>query len=79
MPDRDFYQILGVARDAELATIKSAYRKAAVKFHPDRNPGDKAAEDQFKQAAQAYAVLSDPEKRQIRCCTGTLARNDRQE
>ena len=65
MPDRDYYRILGVERDADLATIKTAYRKAAVKFHPDRNPGDKVAEDNFKRAAQAYSVLSSPEKRPL--------------
>jgi len=65
LPDRDYYQILGLERDADLATIKTAYRKAAIQFHPDRNPGDQAAEDRFKQAAQAYAVLSDPEKRRL--------------
>ena len=60
---RDYYEVLGVARDAELQEIKSAYRKLAVRFHPDRNPGDAAAEEAFKEAAEAYAVLSDAEKR----------------
>jgi molecular chaperone DnaJ len=59
----DYYQILGVERDATAQEIKSAYRKMAVKFHPDRNPGDQEAEEKFKQAAEAYAVLSDPQKR----------------
>ena len=60
---RDYYEVLGVARDAPLAEIKSAYRKLAVRFHPDRNPGDAAAEESFKEAAEAYAVLSDSERR----------------
>ena len=60
---RDYYEVLGVSRDADAAAIKSAYRKLAVKYHPDRNPGDTAAEEKFKEAAEAYAVLSDSEKR----------------
>jgi molecular chaperone DnaJ len=60
----DYYEILDVARTASEQEIKSAYRKMALKYHPDRNPGNKEAEDRFKQAAEAYAVLSDPEKRQ---------------
>jgi molecular chaperone DnaJ len=60
---RDYYEILGCARDASDATIKSAYRKLALKYHPDRNPGDAAAEEEFKAAAEAYAIISDPEKR----------------
>lgn len=60
---RDFYEILGVAKDAEQDTIKKAYRKLAMQFHPDRNPGDKASEDKFKEAANAYEILSDPQKR----------------
>ena len=63
MSPRDYYEVLGVARNAGEADIKSAYRKLALKYHPDRNPGDHAAEEQFKEAAQAYAVLGDPEKR----------------
>jgi len=59
----DYYELLGVERDATIEQIKSAYRKAALKHHPDRNQGDKEAEDRFKQAARAYAVLADPEKR----------------
>ncbi|KAB2966547.1 MAG: molecular chaperone DnaJ [Thermoanaerobaculia bacterium] len=60
---RDYYEILGVARDASADQIKSAYRKHALKYHPDRNPGDHAAEERFKEAAEAYAVLSDDARR----------------
>ena len=60
---RDYYEILGVSRDATESELKSAYRKLAHKFHPDKNPGDKNAEEQFKMASEAYAVLSDAEKR----------------
>jgi len=63
--DRDYYDILGVARDADVATIKKAYRQAALKFHPDKNQGDRKAEERFKDAAEAYSVLSDPEKRAL--------------
>ncbi|MGV8040958.1 MAG: molecular chaperone DnaJ [Thermoanaerobaculaceae bacterium] len=62
-PKRDYYDVLGVARNASAAEIKAAYRKAAVKYHPDRNPGDTQAEESFKEAAEAYAVLSDADKR----------------
>jgi molecular chaperone DnaJ len=62
---RDYYEVLGVARDASEKDIKSAYRTLALKFHPDRNPGDKAAEDSFKEAAEAYAVLADTDKRHM--------------
>jgi molecular chaperone DnaJ len=60
---RDYYEVLGVARDAADQQIKSAYRKLALKHHPDRNPGDTHAEELFKEAAEAYAVLADPQKR----------------
>jgi len=60
---RDYYVVLGVARDAQVAEIKKSYRELAVKYHPDRNAGDAEAEERFKEASQAYAVLSDPEKR----------------
>ncbi len=60
---RDPYQILGVSKSATLAEIKKAYRTLALKFHPDRNPGDKKAEEKFKELAGAYEILSDPEKR----------------
>jgi len=60
---RDYYEVLGVSRTAVETEIKSAYRKLALKNHPDRNPGDAAAEERFKEAAEAYSVLGDPEKR----------------
>ena len=63
MSKRDYYEILGIGRDATDAQIKSAYRKQALKHHPDRNPGDAAAEEQFKACAEAYAIISDPDKR----------------
>jgi len=64
LAERDFYEILGVSRDASSDDLKKAYRRLALKYHPDKNPGDKAAEESFKEAAEAYAVLSDPEKRE---------------
>jgi curved DNA-binding protein len=63
MDYKDYYKILGVARSADAAEIKKAYRKLAMKFHPDRNPGNKQSEDTFKEINEAYEVLSDPEKR----------------
>ena len=60
---RDYYEVLGVAKNANADEIKKAYRKAAIKYHPDKNPGDKEAEEKFKEAAEAYDVLSNPEKR----------------
>ncbi len=60
---RDYYEVLGVGREASDQEIKSAYRKLALKYHPDKNPHDKSAEENFKEAAEAYSVLSDPEKR----------------
>ncbi|MFP5520332.1 MAG: molecular chaperone DnaJ [Bdellovibrionia bacterium] len=63
MSQRDYYEILGVSKDADGDTIKKAYRKLAMQFHPDRNPGDKEAEEKFKEAAAAYEVLSDSQKR----------------
>lgn len=59
----DFYQVLGVARDADEAALKKAYRKLAIKYHPDKNPDDPTAEENFKKVAEAYDTLSDPQKR----------------
>ena len=63
MSKRDYYEVLGVARNADEQQIKSAYRKLALQYHPDRNPGDRTAEERFKEAAEAYAVLADRDKR----------------
>ncbi|MGQ9617669.1 MAG: molecular chaperone DnaJ, partial [Candidatus Aminicenantia bacterium] len=65
MKKKDYYQILGVPRDASQEEIKKAYRNLALKYHPDRNPGNKEAEEKFKEAAEAYSILGDPEKRRI--------------
>src|SRR5947209_966114 len=62
---RDYYEILGLQRGCEVAEIKRSYRRLAMEHHPDRNPGDKAAEERFKELAEAYQVLSDPEKREL--------------
>lgn len=64
MTKRDYYEVLGVQRNASADEIKKAYRKKAIQYHPDKNPGDKSAEENFKEAAEAYDVLSDPQKRQ---------------
>src|SRR6266540_6366024 len=65
MTKRDYYEVLGVERNASEEEIKKAYRKLALKHHPDRNPGDKAAEEKFKEAAEAYSVLCDKDKRGV--------------
>jgi molecular chaperone DnaJ len=62
---RDYYEILGLERGCEVGEVKKAYRRLAMEYHPDRNPGDKQAEERFKELAEAYQVLSDPEKRQL--------------
>lgn len=64
MAKRDYYDILGISKGASADEIKKAYRKQAIKFHPDKNPGDKESEEKFKEAAEAYEILSNPEKKQ---------------
>ena len=64
MAKRDFYDVLGVGKNASADELKSAYRKLAVKYHPDKNPGDKTAEDKFKEASEAYGILSDKSKKE---------------
>lgn len=65
MSQRDYYEVLGVSKNADESELKKAYRQQALKYHPDKNPGDKQAEDKFKEASEAYDVLKDSEKRQI--------------
>jgi len=64
MAKRDYYDVLGVNKSASPDELKSAYRKLAVKYHPDKNPGDAKAEEKFKEASEAYGILSDKEKKQ---------------
>ena len=64
MAKKDYYEILGVSKNADTKEIKKAYRKQAIKYHPDKNPNDKVAEEKFKEAAEAYDVLSNSDKRQ---------------
>ena len=73
---KDYYQILGVSRDASDEEIKKAYRRLALKYHPDRNPDDPSAEERFKEIAEAYAVLSDPQKRAEYDRFGTVGGGD---
>ena len=63
MAKRDYYEVLGVDKNASANDIKKAYRKLAIQYHPDKNPSDKEAEEKFKEAAEAYGVLSDPDKK----------------
>ena len=72
--DKDFYAVLGVAKDADTAEIKKAYRKLAKQYHPDRNAGDDAAEQKFKDVGEAHAVLSDPEQRREYDAVRSMAR-----
>ena len=62
---RDYYEVLGLSRSASSDEVKKAYRKLAIQFHPDKNPGDKKAEERFKELSEAYEVLSDSQKRQM--------------
>ena len=76
MSKRDYYEVLGVAKNASDDEIKKAYRGLAMKYHPDRNPGDEEATEKFKEATEAFAILEDPDKRNLRSLwprrTGTL-------
>ena len=71
MDKRDYYEVLEVARTSTDQELKSAYRKLAMRYHPDKNPGDASAEEKFKEAAEAYTVLSDAEQRLSECEKGS--------
>ena len=73
MSKRDYYEILEVTRTSTETEIKSSYRRLAMKFHPDRNPDDQLAEEKFKECAEAYAILADPEKRACTIASATRA------
>src|SRR5258708_39920273 len=73
--NKDYYGTLGVARDAAVDEIRKSYRKLARKYHPDLNPGDKAAEDRFKNVQEAYDILSDPKKREMYDQVGFYSEN----
>ena len=66
MAKRDYYEVLNVQKGASSEEVKKAYRRLAIKYHPDKNPGDKEAEEKFKEATEAYEVLADSQKRQAR-------------
>ena len=70
MAKKDYYDVLGVNKSSSADQIKSAYRKLAVKYHPDKNPGDSKAEEKFKEASEAYGILSDKEKKHDLICFG---------
>ena len=72
MPKNDYYDVLGVSRDSDSATIKSSYRKLAMKYHPDKNQGDQEAETKFKEISEAYEVLSNPEKKKLMILTDMM-------
>ena len=74
--DRDYYEVLGVSKNATNDALKKAYRKLAIKYHPDKNAGNKKAEQKFKEAATAYEVLSDPKKREMYDLRGSDGLND---
>ena len=63
MADKDYYDVLGVSKNANEAEVKKSYRKLAMKYHPDRNKGDREAEKKFKEVSEAYEVLKDPQKK----------------
>jgi len=65
MAKRDYYEVLGVEKSVTIEEIKKTYRKLAIKYHPDKNPGDKTAEEKFKELGEAYEVLSDEQKRAL--------------